>query len=65
MKKIIIYLGIALTTFTSCSDFIDEDVRSSVPADSNYKTAAGFQYLVNSTYARLKTVLRCSFIYLL
>lgn len=56
MKKIIIYLGIALTTFSSCSDFIDEDVRSSVPADSNYKTAAGFQYLVNSTYARLKTV---------
>lgn len=56
MKKIIIYLGIALTTFTSCSDFIDEDVRSSVPADANYKTAAGFQYLVNSSYASLKTV---------
>lgn len=56
MKKIIIVLGLIVTVFSSCNDFIEEDIRSSAKADETYKTAAGFQFLVNSAYARLKTV---------
>lgn len=56
MKKIIILLGLIVTIFSSCNDFIEEDIRSNASADETYKTAAGFQFLVNSTYARLKTI---------
>lgn len=56
MKKIIVLLGIVVTIFTSCSNFIEEDIRSNASADETYKTAAGFQFLINSTYARLKTI---------
>ena len=56
MKKIIILLGLVVTIFSSCNDFIEEDIRSNASADETYKTAAGFQFLVNSTYARLKTI---------
>ncbi|WP_394775731.1 RagB/SusD family nutrient uptake outer membrane protein [Flavobacterium sp.] len=56
MKKIILILGIIVTTFTSCSDYIEEESLSNVPADATYKTASGFQLLVNSDYARLKAI---------
>ncbi|MDR7210476.1 RagB/SusD family nutrient uptake outer membrane protein [Flavobacterium piscis] len=56
MKKIILILGIIVTAFTSCSDFIEEDSRTSVPADASYKTASGFQLLVNTNYAWLKGI---------
>ncbi|WP_281336411.1 RagB/SusD family nutrient uptake outer membrane protein [Flavobacterium eburneipallidum] len=56
MKKIIVLLGIVGAIFTSCSNFIEEDIRSNASADETYKTAAGFQFLINSTYARLKTI---------
>lgn len=56
MKKIIILLGLIVTTFSSCNDFIEEENRSNVPADVTYKTAEGFQLLVNSNYATLKDI---------
>ncbi|QBN19525.1 RagB/SusD family nutrient uptake outer membrane protein [Flavobacterium nackdongense] len=56
MKKIFIILGIILTTVSSCSSFIEEESLSFVPADETYKTAKGFQLLVNSDYARLKAI---------
>ena len=56
MKKIILILGIIVSTFYSCSDFIEEESLSNVPADATYKTATGFQLLVNSDYARLKGI---------
>jgi len=56
MKKIIIILGIIVTVFSSCSSYIEEESLSSVPADETYKTANGFQLLVNSDYARLKAI---------
>jgi hypothetical protein len=56
MKKIILVLGIIITVFSSCSDYIEEESLSNVPADETYKTASGFQLLVNSNYARLKGV---------
>lgn len=56
MKKIIILLGLIITTFSSCNDYIEEESLSNVPADATYKTAAGFQLLVNSNYATLKNI---------
>ncbi|MBK0370754.1 RagB/SusD family nutrient uptake outer membrane protein [Flavobacterium agrisoli] len=55
MKKIIILLGL-LTAFSSCNDYIEEESLSYVPADETYKTASGFQLLVNSNYATLKNI---------
>ncbi len=49
-------LGILAVSATSCSDFIEEDSRSYVPADATYKTASGYQLLINSNYAWLKSI---------
>ncbi|TCN54587.1 RagB/SusD family nutrient uptake outer membrane protein [Flavobacterium circumlabens] len=56
MKKIIILLGIIITALSSCSDYIEEESLSNVQADETYKTASGFQLLVNSNYAWLKSI---------
>ncbi|GAA3783000.1 RagB/SusD family nutrient uptake outer membrane protein [Flavobacterium ginsengiterrae] len=49
-------LGIIAVSVSSCSDYIEEDSRSYVPADATYKTASGFQLLVNTNYAWLKSI---------
>lgn len=56
MKKIIILVGIIVTALSSCSNYIEEESLSNVPADETYKTASGFQLLVNSNYAWLKSI---------
>lgn len=56
MKKTIILLGLIVALFSSCNDYIQEESLSNVPADANYKTASGFQLLVNSNYATLKNI---------
>jgi len=56
MKKIIVLLALFIITFNSCSDYIEEESKSTVPADATYKTAAGFQLLVNTNYAWLKGI---------
>ncbi|MEN2398835.1 RagB/SusD family nutrient uptake outer membrane protein [Flavobacterium sp. MC2016-06] len=56
MKKIIVMLGMVATTLGSCSNYIEEESLSNVPADATYKTASGFQLLVNANYAWLKGI---------
>jgi hypothetical protein len=56
MKKIILILGLIVTVFSSCNDYIEEESLSNVPADATYKTASGFQLLVNTNYAWLKGI---------
>lgn len=56
MKKRIIFLGLIATLLTACSNFIEEESLSYVPADETFKTASGFQLLVNSNYAWLKGI---------
>lgn len=56
MKKIFLTLVFATSLFNSCSDFIEEESLSYVEADEAYRTAAGFQMLVNSDYAWLKGI---------
>ena len=56
MKKIIIILGIAAMVLNSCSNYIEEESLSNVPADATYKTASGYQLLINTNYAWLKSI---------
>lgn len=55
MKKLIIY---SLITFSllSCSDFIDEENKSSVDAETFYLTPEGFQSLVDANYSQLREI---------
>ncbi|MFK7948994.1 MAG: RagB/SusD family nutrient uptake outer membrane protein [Saprospiraceae bacterium] len=50
---LILFLGISLT---SCENFLTEDNRSNVDADSYYSTADGFDALVNANYAQLRSI---------
>ena len=56
MKKIIVIIGILVTTLNSCSDYIDEDNRSYGSAEKYFITAPGFESLINTNYAALKDV---------
>lgn len=56
MKKIIVILGIIITAFTACSDFIEEENLSSVTAESFYITSEGFETLVNANYSQLREI---------
>ena len=56
MKKIIVIIGILVTTLNSCSSFIEEENRSYGSAEEYYITAPGFESLVNVNYAALKEI---------
>nr|WP_315148555.1 RagB/SusD family nutrient uptake outer membrane protein [uncultured Flavobacterium sp.] len=56
MKKIIVFIGILVTTLNSCSNYIEEDNLSYGSAEEYYITAAGFESLVNVNYASLKEI---------
>lgn len=45
-----------VTSLSSCSNYIEEESLSNVPADATYKTASGFQLLINTNYAWLKSI---------
>lgn len=55
MKKILVYL-FTIICFNSCSDFIEEDNLSNANADEYYRTASGFNALINANYAQLKEI---------
>lgn len=56
MKKIYLFALVAMFLFQNCSDFLEQDNRSSVPADNFYKTSAGFESLTNSAYSSLRSI---------
>lgn len=56
MKKLVIIIGILVTTLNSCSDFIEEDNRAFGSAEQYFLTAPGFESLVNTNYASLKDI---------
>ncbi|MGO4819045.1 RagB/SusD family nutrient uptake outer membrane protein [Flavobacterium sp. W22_SRS_FP1] len=56
MKKIILILGVIVTTFSSCSSYIEEENLSNVTAESFYVTKDGFKALVNSNYSQLREI---------
>ena len=46
----------ALLLTASCSNFLNEDNKSNIVADSYYKTKSGYENLVSSVYAQLRTL---------
>jgi hypothetical protein len=56
MKKIIVIIGILVTSLNSCSNYTEEDNLSYGSAEEYYITAPGFESLVNVNYAALKEI---------
>lgn len=54
--NIMVFLCAGLLGFTSCSDFLEPDAKSSVDADSYFKTANGYQELTTSAYYSLRAL---------
>src|SRR5688572_21587215 len=61
--KNIFFAALLLFTLSNCNDFIEEDNQSNIPADEYYKTKAGYESLVNSTYATLRDVYDLPWLY--
>lgn len=57
MKNIFILSMLILALMlSSCSDFLEQDNRSSVPTNSFYKTKEGFASLANTPYSMLRSL---------
>ena len=54
MKQIYFIMAFAVLTLTSCSDFLDPDIRSSESTANFYATTTGFESLTNATYSSLR-----------
>lgn len=64
MKKYIIFSLLAVFTFASgCADFLEEDNKSNVVADDHYRTAKGYESLVNASYATLREVYASPYVF--
>lgn len=58
--KYIIAAALIIGTTASCSDYLDQDNKSSVPASDFYKTASGFESLTNSMYGSIRSIYKVS-----
>lgn len=59
-----IYIAILLLfVFTNCSDYLDEENKSAAVADDYYRTATGYENLVNSAYASLRDVYKAPWMF--
>lgn len=59
MKRLYILLFaiiILAGSFSSCKKFLEEENRSNVTADEYYRTAAGYESLVNANYSQLREI---------
>ncbi|MBD1423269.1 RagB/SusD family nutrient uptake outer membrane protein [Sphingobacterium chuzhouense] len=58
MKKIFCYIAIGLLTgsITSCSKFLEENNLSGITAENFYTDVAGYESLVRSCYASLRSI---------
>jgi len=56
MKKILLF-GLLVVTMASCSDnFIEEENLGNADAETTYKTASGYNLLVNANYSLLRNI---------
>lgn len=46
----------SLVAMSSCSDYLDQDIRSNVAADDFYTSATGFESLTNTAYSQLRSI---------
>jgi len=54
MKQIYFFMTCVMLTLTSCSDFLEPDIRSSESTSDFYATSTGFASLTNATYSTLR-----------
>ncbi len=54
MKQKYLIMAFAMFIDISCSDFLDQDIRSSEPTAGFYATATGFESLTNAAYSSLR-----------
>ncbi|WP_341228098.1 RagB/SusD family nutrient uptake outer membrane protein [uncultured Arcticibacterium sp.] len=52
----IFVLSLACFSLTSCEDFLTEENKSNVTAESYYITSAGFESLLNANYSQLREI---------
>jgi hypothetical protein len=62
--KNIFFVAAALFVLSSCSDYLDEENKSNILTNEYYRTAAGYESLVNSTYSSLRDVYDAPWIFL-
>lgn len=58
--KYIIAALLAVGMTTSCSDFLEQENKSNVPASTFYSTKNGFESLTNSMYGSLRSIYKVS-----
>lgn len=58
MKKNIYIMSaaVAFAALTSCSDFLEQDLRSDIPGADFYATETGFESLTNASYSSMRTI---------
>ena len=57
MKKIYTLAAmLSLAALTSCSDFLEQDLKSNVPGPEFYATAQGYESLRNAAYSSLRNI---------
>lgn len=56
MRRIYYYIALLGILFSACTDFLGEENKSDVTTDEYYKTADGFETLVNAAYGSLRDV---------
>jgi len=62
MKKILTALCL-LILLTNCSDYLTEENKTDTLADQLYRTASGFENLVNASYSGLRNVYAAPFMF--
>ncbi len=60
MKIKYIIAALCMFGMTGCSDFLEQDNRSNVPAPDFYNTPKGFESLTNSAYSSLRAIYNIS-----
>lgn len=58
MKKILGILAICSFIFTGCEKFLEEENKGGITNEEFYKTNAGYETLMTSSYSSLRTVFR-------
>ena len=53
MKKLYIYLMAGMMSLTSCSDWLDVDPKTSIPAEKQFESEYGFKDALTGVYLKL------------
>ena len=63
MKKILL-ASLLLFSLSNCKDYLVEENKSEILADEYYKTAVGYENLVNSAYSSLRVIYKSPWVFM-